>query len=63
MAAHVVRVFAVLTQRVREGGSDTALGKRASVLLLEHVLLLPQLLEPGMLECLGSCDPVIRVVD
>ena len=63
MTAHVIRVLTILAKRVWEGGSDAALGQRASVLLLKHILLLSQFLEPSVLESLGSCDPIIRVVD
>lgn len=52
MAAHVVRVLTVLAERIREGCSHTTLGERSGVLLLEHVLLFSELLEPVMLECL-----------
>ena len=63
MAAHVVRVLAVLAERVGESGSHAALGEGASVLLLQHVLLLSQLLEPWVLQCLTCSYSVIRVVN
>lgn len=63
VAAHVVRMLAVLGQAVCESGPDTGLGKRARILLFEHVLLLSELFEPRMLQGLTSCDSVIRIVD
>ena len=31
-------------------------------MLLEHIFLVPELLEPVVLESLGCCDTVIRIV-
>jgi hypothetical protein len=63
MTPQVVGVLAVLREGVGKGGPDTGLSERASVLLLEHVLLLPQLFEPRVLEGLTGGDPIIGVVN
>ena len=62
MAAHVVRVLAVLRQRVGEGRPHARLRQRARVLLFQHVLLLAQFTEPGVLQRLTRCYSVIRIV-
>lgn len=62
MAAHVVRVLAVLRQRVGKGGPHARLRQRSGILLLQHVLLLAKFTEPGMLQGLTRCYSVIRIV-
>ena len=63
VAAHIIRVLTVLAKGVSEGGSDTGLGKRTSILVLQDVLLFSELSEPRVLQGLTSCDSVIRVVN
>jgi len=63
MSSHIIRVFAVLTQWVWECSSDTTLSKWTSILLFEHILLLPKLFEPIMFQSLGSSYSVIRIVN
>ena len=63
MAAHIIGVLAVLAERVSESGSDAALGEGARILLLQHVLLLSKLFEPGVFQGLTCSYSVIRVVN
>ena len=63
MPSHIVGMLTVLTERIRECSSYTALSQRSSILLFKHVLLFSELFEPVVFQGLGSCDSVIRVID
>ena len=57
-------MLTVLAERVREVSSaHTCRLLSHSVLLLEHILLLTDLSEPWVLECLRGRDSVVCVVD
>lgn len=62
VTSHVIWMFAVLWERIGKCSSYTWLSKWASILLLQHVLLLSQLFEPGMLQGLTCCNTIIRVI-
>lgn len=63
VASHIIRVFAVLTKRVCKSGSNAWLSQGPSVLLLQHVFLLPQLLEPVVFKGLARSNSVIWIVN
>ena len=63
VAAHVIRVLTILTERIWKGCSDTALSQTSGVLLFKHVFLFAQLFKPIMLQSLRGCNSVIRVVN
>ena len=63
MTSHIVRMLAVLTQRIGKGCSDTALSQRSRILLFQHVFLFSQFFEPWVFKSLTCCDSIIRVVN
>lgn len=60
--AHIVGVLAILGEAICESGPDAGLGQGASILLFEHVLLLPEFFEPGVLQGLTRRYAVVWVV-